>query len=69
MTVKANWKIRRKSRVLNYSARVKNISKVYRHFGISLQTYYAWKGRFEKDGGLGLVNHKPYPENPKRAFL
>ena len=64
MTVKANWEIRRKLRALNYAARVKNISKVCRHFGISRQTFYIWKSRYEKDGDRGLVNHKPCPENP-----
>jgi transposase InsO family protein len=65
MTVKANWEIRRKLRVSNYAARVKNISKVCRYFGISRQTYYSWKARFEKDGEPGLVNNKPCPQNPK----
>ena len=65
MTVKANREIKRKLRVFNYAARVKNISKVCRHFGISRQTYYSWKAKFEKDGESGLINNKPCPENPK----
>ncbi len=57
--------IRRKLRVLKYFEQRGNIAKTCRHFGISRQTFYDWRSRFEKDGESGLINHKPCPENPR----
>jgi transposase InsO family protein len=61
---KADRDIRRKLRVFHYAEKVGDISKACRHFGISRQTFYDWKHRYERDGEEGLINYKPCPENP-----
>lgn len=66
---KAQRDIRRKLRVLNYAKQIGNISKTYRYFGISRQTYYDWKRAYEKDGRI--ISHLLAvfkSENDKEAY-
>ena len=57
--------INRKLRVLKYAEEIGNISKACRYFGISRQSFYAWKRALSEKGEEGLINSKPCPENPK----
>ena len=57
--------IRRKLKVLRYAEEIGNVSKACRYFGISREPYYCWKRALANKGEAGLVNSKPYPENPK----
>ena len=57
--------VRRKLLVLKYFEQRGNIAKTCRHFGISRQTIYNWKSRFEQEEESGLINHKLCPENPR----
>lgn len=57
--------IRRKLKVLSYAEEICNIIKACRYFGISRQSYYAWKKALKEKGEAGLVNSKPCPGNPK----
>jgi transposase InsO family protein len=61
---KAERDIKRKLRVFQYAEKVGDISRACRHFGISRQSFYDWKRRYERDGEQGLINYKPCPENP-----
>ena len=54
---KAERDIRRKLRVLEYAEQRGNIAKACRHFGISRQTFYTWRSRYEKDGESGDILH------------
>ena len=62
---KAERDMKRKLRVFQYAQKVGDISKACRHFGISRQSFYDWKHRYERDGEQGLVNYKPCLENPR----
>ena len=57
--------INRKLRVFKYAEEIGNVSKACRHFGISRQSFYAWKRALAEKGEEGLINSKPCPENPK----
>lgn len=57
--------IKRKLKVLEYAQKLGNISKACRYFGISRQSFYAWKKALVEKGEEGLINSKPCPENPK----
>ncbi len=56
--------IRKKLRVLNHAKETGNVSKTCRYFGISRETFYQWKRKYEQHGEEALVNSKPCPENP-----
>lgn len=57
--------IKRKLKVLEYAQEIGNISKTCRYFGISRQSFYAWKKALAEKREDGLINSKPCPENPK----
>jgi transposase InsO family protein len=65
MNQKVIGDIRRKLKILNHVTESGNISKTCRYFGISREIFYRWKRAYEKKGEEGLINNKPYPENPK----
>ena len=60
---KAEWDIRRKLKVLSHVETYGNVAKTCWHFGMTRQTFYDWKARYEKSGDKGLINNKPRPEN------
>lgn len=66
MNIKAKRDIAHKTKILNHARESKNIAKTCRHFGINSETFYTWKRAYERDGEKGLINNKPYPENPTR---
>lgn len=57
--------IARKKRVFSHALETGNITKTCRYFGISRETFYEWKRRYNDRGDEGLINSKPCPENPK----
>ncbi len=57
--------IARKKCVFSHAEQSGNVSKTYRYFGISCETFYDWKKRYAAIGEAGLINSKPCPENPK----
>jgi transposase len=61
---KAQREIRQKLSVFAAAAACGNIAQACRRHGISRQTYYKWKRRYEEGGEARLVNKKPCPENP-----
>lgn len=65
MDRKALSDIARKKRVFAYAAKIDNIAKACRYFGISRETFYDWKKRYAAKGDAGLVNSKPCPQNPR----
>ena len=56
---KAQRDIRRKTRVLEYAARIGNVRKTCRYFGVARSGFYVWKKAYERRGDEGLVNQKP----------
>ena len=56
--------IRRKIKVLEHACSSGNVSKTCRYFGISRETYYCWRRRYQQYGEKGLVNRRPGPRNP-----
>ena len=48
--------IRRKKRVLEHAARIGNVRKTYRSFGVARSGFYVWKKAYETQGDEGLVN-------------
>ena len=58
-----NWRLR----VLRYAEEVMNVARACRHFGISRQTYYKWKARFDEHGESGLLNRSCAPHSSPRA--
>lgn len=44
--------IRNKQKVFEYAKTVGNISKAYRYYGISKETYYEWQRRYKDRGSL-----------------
>lgn len=56
--------IRRKTKVLEAAKACGNITATCRRYGISRETFYKWKRRFEALGERGLINSKPCPQNP-----
>lgn len=67
MNIKTKRDIAHKTKILNHVRESKNIAKTCRHFEISRETFYTWKRAYERDDEKGLINHKPYPENPTRS--
>ncbi|MDV3908074.1 IS481 family transposase [Elizabethkingia anophelis] len=65
MNLKAISDICRKLKVLNYAKEIGNISQTCRYYGISREAFYQWKRAYEKEREQGLINSKPWPENPK----
>ena len=62
---KAQRDIRRKTRVLEHAARIGNVRKTCRYFGVARSGFYVWKKAYETHGDEGLVNQKPCPYNPR----
>ena len=62
---KAQRDIRRKKRVLEHAARIGNVRKTCRYFGVARSGCYVWKKAYETQGDDGLVNQKPCPYNPR----
>ena len=62
---KAQRDIRRKKRVLEHAARIGNVRKTCRYFGVARSGFYVWKKAYEMQGDEGLVNQKPCPYNPR----
>ena len=62
---KAQRDIRRKGRVLEHAARIGNVRKTCRYFGVARSGFYVWKKAYEPHGAEGLVNQKPCPSNPR----
>ena len=62
---KARRDIRRKTRVLEHAARIDNVRKTCRYFGVARSGFYVWKKAYETHGDEGLVNQKPCPYNPR----
>ena len=62
---KAQRDIRRKGRVLEHAARIGNVRKTCRYFGVARSGFYVWKKAYETHGDEGLVNQKPCPSNPR----
>ncbi len=53
---KAQRDIRRKKRVLEHAARIGNVRKTCRYFGVARSGFYVWKKAYETHGDEGLVN-------------
>ena len=62
---KAQRDIRRKKRVVEHAARIGNVRKTCRYFGVARSGFYVWKKAYETQGDEGLVNQKPCPYNPR----
>ena len=62
---KAQRDIRRKKRILEHAARIGNVRKTCRYFGIGRSGFYVWKKAHETHGDEGLINKKPCPYNPR----
>ncbi len=62
---KAQRDIRRKKRVLDHAARIGNVRKTCRYFGVARSGFYVWKKAYETHGDEGLINKKPCPYNPR----
>ncbi len=62
---KARQDIRRKKRVLEHAARIGNVRKACRYFGVARSGFYVWKNAYETQGDEGLINQKPCPYNPR----
>ena len=61
---KAQRDIRRKKRVLEHAARIGNVRKTCRSFGVARSGFYVWKKAYETHGDEGLVNQKPEERHP-----
>ena len=66
---KAQRDIRRKRQVLEHAARIGNIRKTCRHFGILRFLFYVWRGKYERDGEAGcptrsVTSHRKLDRNP-----
>ncbi len=62
---KAQRDIRRKKRVLEHAARIGNVRKTCRYFGVARSGFYVWKKAYETHGDEGLVTQKPCPYTPR----
>ena len=62
---KAQRDIRRKKRVLEHAARIGNVRKTCRYFGIARSGFYVWKKAYATHGDESLINKKPCPYNPR----
>ena len=62
---KAQQDIRRKTRVLEHAARIGNVRKTCRYFGVARSGFYVWKKAYETHGDEGRGNQKPCPYNPR----
>ena len=61
---KAQRDIRRKKRVLEHAARIGNVRKTCRYFGVARSGFYVWKKAYETDGDEGLINKETVPVQP-----
>lgn len=43
-----------------------SVVKICRRFGVSRQTFYNFKDRFEREGTAGLLRKKPGPKGPSK---
>ncbi|MEZ0323170.1 MAG: IS481 family transposase [Hydrogenothermaceae bacterium] len=50
---------------IDYFKKTNNVSKTCRHFGISRNTFYKWKKRFDKEGIEGLFDRDKTPKNKR----
>ena len=57
--------MRRKTRVLEPAARIGNVRKTCRYFGVARSGFYVWKKASETHGDEGLVTQKPCPYTPR----
>ena len=64
---KAQRDIRRKRQVLEHAARIGNIRKTCRYFGIPRSLFYVWRGKYEREGEAGLINKRPCAHSPPLA--
>jgi len=55
--------IRRKLKIFAEAKACGNVSFTCRRYGISRETFYTWKRRYESLGERGLINNKPCPQN------
>ena len=62
---KAQRDVRRKKRVLEHAARIGNVRKTCRYFGVARSGFYVWKKAYETHGDEDLVNQKLCPYNPR----
>ena len=63
MTKKELHEINHKLKILRHAESTGNVSRTCRFWGISRDTFYRWKRKYETDGETGLINRKPCPEN------
>lgn len=63
MTQKAKQDIKRKLKIFAHAAKIGNIRKTCRYFGIARTNYYKWRDKYDKEGEIGLINNKPCPVN------
>jgi len=52
--------------MLFYSFNGRNVARTCRHFGISRQTFYRWKGRFDRHDLTTLEEHSHRPHKVRR---
>jgi transposase len=64
---------RKRLKVLRLAEKLGNISEACRRCGISRDTYYRWKRRYEKNGIKGLKDlsraHKNHPQTTKEPVV
>ena len=65
---KAQRDIRRKKWVLEHAARIGNVRKTYRYFGVARSGFYVWKKAYETDGDEGLVKPEAVPGQPTAPY-
>ena len=64
---KAQQDIRRKKRVLEHAARIGNVRKTCRYFGVARSGFYVWKKAYETHGDQGLINQRPFRTHTVRT--
>ena len=58
--------ILRKPRVLEHAAKIGDVSKTCRYFGIGRAAFYRWRKAYSKHGEAGLINCRSVPHNHPR---
>lgn len=59
-----NWR----SKMLQHASETaRGVSQTCRHFGISRQTFYKWKRRYDEHGDAGLCDRPPIPHRSPKA--
>jgi len=56
-----------RSKFLEHSKRIGNVSATCRYFGISREKFYKWKNRFEELGAAGLADRPRAPHHSPNA--